>query len=131
METLHMWEDYDKLCILVDSILGQIYEKELITRETIDNVSTDIVMGIIESCKEDNTITYDYVKLYIVNHFNTTMQNSTMEMVALAEAKNALFMTSVMMVLGYDSVNMAEILNQPIEEIDYAIDIIKTNKIVE
>lgn len=125
-----IWDDYDKLCAKVCTTLAYINEKSgLITKETIENISTDIIGGLIE--KHSPEITESDIDSYIVQYFKNKLEASVTEMLELTNVKNALFLTSIMLVLGYDVQTIAEQLDQPIEEIEYAVTIISDNKIIE
>lgn len=125
-----IWDDYDKLCDKVGTTLAYINEKSgLITKETIENISTDIIGGLIENHSPE--ITETDIDCYIVQYFKKRLETSVTEMIELTNVKNALFLTSIMLVLGYDIPSIATQLNQPIEEIEYAATIISDNKIIE
>lgn len=128
-ERFVMWGDYDALCNKVETTLQYIEERSgLINKETAENVSTDIIAGLIES--HPNSISSEDIDKYIVEYFKSKLESSVEELIELTSTKNTLFLVSIMHVLGFDIQNIATVLGESIEEVEYAMTIITDNKIV-
>ena len=125
---------YDRAITYVKSILSIEAEYGLIAKDSIENITTEVITLVLKTNPFSTLSDTKILDTYIIQYLSTYITRIDIDLKNLPEifdTRNTLYSICVMKVMGYDVTYISEHLSISSEELNYAIDIIKSNKIIE